>query len=191
MKLRRSKALVWLHGFVLLVVIALALYGIARGQTQVAAQPSAAAGAGALKTPSAAERARFDELRKAGFDALYSLDYEGARRKDPSLTDLLERFLRSTTEIEDLLDSLLTLTPMDGAALLTYLHMCVTGIDQPPAVHAALVGATGARAERDHRGDRPAGLPPHSPPLLPPRQVANGAQRWLAAMAAAMCARAA
>jgi hypothetical protein len=81
MKVRRAKALIWLHGFVLLVVIALALYGIARGQAQVAAQPSAATGAGAMKTPSATERARFDELRKAGFDALYSLDYEGARRK--------------------------------------------------------------------------------------------------------------
>ena len=84
MKLRRSKALVWLHGFVLFVVIALALYGIARGQAQgVSAQPRAAANATTadVKAPDASARARFDELRKAGFDALFNLDYEGALRK--------------------------------------------------------------------------------------------------------------
>src|SRR2546423_15207380 len=85
MKQRLSKMLIWLHGFVLLVVIALALYGIARGQAQVAAQPSAATGVGALKTPTAAERARVDELRKARFDALYSLDYAVGRRKFTAL----------------------------------------------------------------------------------------------------------
>ena len=55
MKLRRSKALVWLHGFVLFVVIALALYGIARGQAQgVSAQPRAAANAHARAAASSA-----------------------------------------------------------------------------------------------------------------------------------------
>ena len=32
------------------------------------------------ETPAAFDRKRFDELRKEGFDALYNLDYEGARR---------------------------------------------------------------------------------------------------------------
>ena len=84
MKWHLSKMLVWLHGFVLLVVIALALYGMAHGQTRpAAAQPSATVNAGAdVKPPTvAAERAKFDELRRAGFDAVYNLDYEGARRK--------------------------------------------------------------------------------------------------------------
>src|SRR5918911_1143516 len=71
-----AKMLVWLQGFVLLVVIALALYGIAR------AQAGAAAATSEVKAPpSAPDHARLDELRKAGFDALFSLDYEGAQRK--------------------------------------------------------------------------------------------------------------
>jgi hypothetical protein len=73
-----AKMLVWLQGFVLLVVIALAVYGIAHGLER----PGAAVNATSeVKATSAPERAKFDELRKAGFDALYSLDYEGARRK--------------------------------------------------------------------------------------------------------------
>jgi type IV secretion system protein VirB4 len=75
--------------------------------------------------------------------------YEGARRKDPSLTDLLEQFLRSTTEIEDLLDALLTLQPMDAAALLTYLHMCVSGIEQPMALPGAGVDIDTLIADQD------------------------------------------
>src|ERR1051325_676568 len=40
-------------------------------------QPQPLAG----KTPHEAGRARLDELRAAGFEALYNLDYEGARRQ--------------------------------------------------------------------------------------------------------------
>ncbi|HYY43113.1 MAG TPA: hypothetical protein VE775_10305, partial [Pyrinomonadaceae bacterium] len=84
MKRHLSKMLVWLHGFVLLVVIALAVYGMVHGQTRpAAAQPSATVNARAdVKPPPVVpERAKFDELRRAGFDAVYNLDYEGARRK--------------------------------------------------------------------------------------------------------------
>jgi tetratricopeptide (TPR) repeat protein len=37
-------------------------------------------------TPAAFDRKRFDELRKEGFDALYNLDYEGARRHFTEMT---------------------------------------------------------------------------------------------------------
>jgi hypothetical protein len=83
MKQRLAKMLVWLHGFVLLLVIALAVYGIAHGQERATAQPAAPmkATSDVKPTVSTPDRAKFDDLRKAGFDALYSLDYEGARRK--------------------------------------------------------------------------------------------------------------
>jgi hypothetical protein len=84
MKQQLSKMLIWLHGFVLLVVIALALYGIARGQETSVAQPpdTNVKASAAVKSPTeAAGRAKFDELRAAGFEALYNLDYESARRK--------------------------------------------------------------------------------------------------------------
>jgi len=83
--MRRSlnKALCWLQGFVLLVVIALAVYGIAHGQT-----PTAQTAANDKPTTTVAQpanetfdRAKFNELRKAGFDALLNLDYEEAQRK--------------------------------------------------------------------------------------------------------------
>ena len=57
--------------------------------------------------------------------------YEGKRRKVRSLTDLLATFVRQTAEMEDILTGLLNLQPMAATDLLTYLHMCVTGIDQP------------------------------------------------------------
>ncbi len=86
MKVCLAKVLVWLHGFVLLLVIALAVYGIARGQERLTptAQPatlSSKTAAEVKTTPNANARAQFDELRTAGFTALYNLDYDGARRK--------------------------------------------------------------------------------------------------------------
>ncbi|HEX8071979.1 MAG TPA: hypothetical protein VF546_18670 [Pyrinomonadaceae bacterium] len=83
---RLGKFLIWLHGFVVLLVIVLAVYGLAHGQTQ-AAQLQPAGGGDGVKPAAPADRARFDELRKAGFDALYSLDYETARRKFKELAD--------------------------------------------------------------------------------------------------------
>src|SRR5205085_3847568 len=79
-----NKALFWLQGFVLLVVIALAVYGIAHGQAPPTAQTDAAnktATTVAKPATDAPDRAKFDELRKAGFDALLNLDYEEAQRK--------------------------------------------------------------------------------------------------------------
>ena len=79
-----AKLLMWLHGFVLLVVIALAVYGIARGQgAPVGAQTNATVKTSAevKSPPDATTRTKFDELRAAGFEALYNLDYEGARRR--------------------------------------------------------------------------------------------------------------
>lgn len=75
-----TKALFWLHGFVLLVVIALAVYGMARGQTTQTNATNKPAAPVVQPTSAAAERARFNELRKAGFDALFNLDYEEAQR---------------------------------------------------------------------------------------------------------------
>jgi tetratricopeptide (TPR) repeat protein len=56
------------------------------------AQPKKGAGANAAAPSAKAaastsfDRARFDELRREGFDALYNLDYEGARRRFDEMT---------------------------------------------------------------------------------------------------------
>ncbi len=89
MKVCLAKVLMWLHGLVLLLVIALAVYGIARGQERLTTAQPAAASKTAVEvkaTPSANARVQFDELRTAGFTALYNLDYDGARRKFKELT---------------------------------------------------------------------------------------------------------
>jgi tetratricopeptide (TPR) repeat protein len=80
---RLAKILFWLHGFVLLIVIALAVYGIARGQasavrTNASDKPATPV---STSTNAAPDRAKFDELRKAGAVALLNLDYEEAQRK--------------------------------------------------------------------------------------------------------------
>src|ERR1700755_2538502 len=54
---------------------------------KAAAAPGAKAAAEKTDAPPAAfDRKRFDELRKEGFDALYNLDYEGARRHFTEMT---------------------------------------------------------------------------------------------------------
>src|SRR5919112_4555830 len=66
----------------------------AAAATGVAAQTKKGAAAQAPKaaaektagTPSTFDRKRFDEMRKEGFDALYNLDYEGARRHFNEMT---------------------------------------------------------------------------------------------------------
>ncbi|MDQ3133383.1 MAG: hypothetical protein M3Q76_01065 [Acidobacteriota bacterium] len=74
MRSRLHNILFWVHVNVLAVLIVLAMYGLARGQASKQA---------ATKTDAAAQQpadyARMDELRRAGVDALYNLDYEGAR----------------------------------------------------------------------------------------------------------------
>ncbi|HYX42491.1 MAG TPA: hypothetical protein VE821_12375, partial [Pyrinomonadaceae bacterium] len=66
---------------VLLLVIALAIYGIARGQATTTAQTDASNKTTVTKLTTAPDRAKFDELRKAGATALLNLDYEEAQRK--------------------------------------------------------------------------------------------------------------
>ena len=60
------------------------LSAAAQTKKGAAAQASNAA---AEKTAAASfDRKRFDEMRKEGFDALYNLDYEGARRHFTEMT---------------------------------------------------------------------------------------------------------
>ncbi len=88
MKRRLPAVLFVLHVTVLLLIILLASYSLAHAQTGAAKlQPE-----GAGKTPATAavaaatatvevDRARFDQTRTEGFEALYNLDYEGARAR--------------------------------------------------------------------------------------------------------------
>lgn len=75
MKRRMQSALFASQVLILLLLIALAACGMVRGQglkTQaVAPKPQ----------PVEIDRARLDALRREGFEALYNLDYESARRK--------------------------------------------------------------------------------------------------------------
>lgn len=57
--------------------------------------------------------------------------YAGRRRREPRLDDLLTFYMKNTGEIEDKLGAALGLSPMTMPELLTYLHACVTGIEQP------------------------------------------------------------
>jgi hypothetical protein len=57
----------------------------AQSKKGAAAQPSNAAAEKRATAPPL-DRKRFDELRKEGFDALYNLDYEGARRHFTEMT---------------------------------------------------------------------------------------------------------
>jgi hypothetical protein len=83
-----GKFLIWLHGVVVLLVVVLAVYGLAHGQTKPARVEQAASNTDQMKpNASVADRAKFDALRAAGFNALYNLDYEGARRKFKELAD--------------------------------------------------------------------------------------------------------
>jgi tetratricopeptide (TPR) repeat protein len=60
------------------LVLAVVLWGAASPSAGVRAQANAPQAA-ASAAPS--DKKRFDELRREGFDALYNLDYEGARRR--------------------------------------------------------------------------------------------------------------
>lgn len=62
---------------------------------------------------------------------LSALLYDGPERHRPGWEQVLASFTRTVQEIEDMLTGVLQLRRMDDADLLTYLHLCVTGIDQP------------------------------------------------------------
>jgi hypothetical protein len=89
MKRRLPAVLFVIHVTVLLLIILLASYSLARAQEGAAAklQPETAAAAG--KAPAAeVDRARFDKVRAEGFEALYNLDYEAARARFRELARL-------------------------------------------------------------------------------------------------------
>src|SRR3712207_5620840 len=78
MKRRLHKGVLVLQAAVVLVVVLLATYVVARGQ----ATAKAGAEAGAAATAAAPfDRERFDRLRSEGFEALYSLDYDAAQAR--------------------------------------------------------------------------------------------------------------
>ncbi|HZH32362.1 MAG TPA: hypothetical protein VEY11_16475 [Pyrinomonadaceae bacterium] len=102
MKRRLPAVLFVLHATVLLLIILLASYSLARAQGEGGApsklQPDAAASAAAGKTPNGktaaaattveVDRVRFDKVRTEGFEALYNLDYEAARARFRELARL-------------------------------------------------------------------------------------------------------
>jgi tetratricopeptide (TPR) repeat protein len=65
---------------------AAALEVAAQTKKGAAAQTPKAAAEKTAGTPAAFDRKRFDEMRKEGFDALYNLDYEGARKHFTEMT---------------------------------------------------------------------------------------------------------
>jgi hypothetical protein len=78
MKRRLPTGLLLLQASVVLLVVLLAAYAVARGQGTVAASAkSAAPGAEAA----AFDQARFERLRAEGFEALYGLDYDTAQAR--------------------------------------------------------------------------------------------------------------
>ncbi|MCA1555988.1 MAG: hypothetical protein LC747_04780, partial [Acidobacteria bacterium] len=91
MKRRLPAVLFVLHVTVLLLIILLASYSLAHAQTATAKLQPEAAGKTSATAPAAtidAERARFDKTRTEGFEALYNLDYEGARARFKELARL-------------------------------------------------------------------------------------------------------
>ena len=94
MRRRLPAVLFVLHVTVLLLIILLASYSLARAQEGGASaklQPDGAAGktpATATTTPAEIDRARFDKVRVEGFEALYNLDYETARARFSELARL-------------------------------------------------------------------------------------------------------
>lgn len=68
-----------------ITLTAAAALGVA-AQTKKPAQGQKAAAEKTAGSPSSFDRKRFDEMRKDGFDALYNLDYEGARRHFTEMT---------------------------------------------------------------------------------------------------------
>jgi type IV secretory pathway VirB4 component len=59
---------------------------------------------------------------------------EGAGERRQGWSQVLEIFSKAVTDIEDALSSRLTLVRLDSAALLTYLHACITGLRHPVRV---------------------------------------------------------
>jgi hypothetical protein len=94
MKRRLPAVLFVLHVTVLLLIILLASYSLARAQGGAGAaklQPDGAAGKtapAATATTAEVDRTRFDKVRVEGFEALYNLDYETARARFRELARL-------------------------------------------------------------------------------------------------------
>lgn len=76
MKRRLHKGVLVLQAAVVLIVVVLATYVVARGQVAAANVNTEASGATAAP---AFDQAKFDRLRAEGFEALYGLDYETAQ----------------------------------------------------------------------------------------------------------------
>ncbi len=89
MKRRLPAVLFVLHVTVLLLIILLASYSLARAQgARAKLQPETTAAAGETAATAEDDRARFDRARAEGFEALYNLDYEAARARFRELARL-------------------------------------------------------------------------------------------------------
>lgn len=73
--------------FAKLVLVALVVLSGSLEASSLGAQKAKGdGGAGKAATPERFDRKRFEEMRAEGFDALYNLDYEGARRRFQEMT---------------------------------------------------------------------------------------------------------
>lgn len=93
MRRRLPAVLFVIHVTVLLLIILLASYSLAHAQgatqkLQPGSTGKTPAAAVAATAPVEVERARFDKVRREGFEALYNLDYETARARFKELARL-------------------------------------------------------------------------------------------------------
>jgi type IV secretion system protein TrbE len=80
---------------------------------------------------------------------LSALLYDGPQKHKPGWEAVLDSFTRTVAEIEDMLGGVLHLNRMTDEDLLTYLHLCVTGIDHPVRVPEIPVDLDSLIADQD------------------------------------------
>jgi type IV secretion/conjugal transfer VirB4 family ATPase len=83
---------------------------------------------------------------EAQFSALL---YDGPQRHKPGWEAVVDAFTRTVKEIEDMLSSVLNLSQMTDEDVLTYLHLCVTGLDHPVRVPSVPVDLDTLIADQD------------------------------------------
>jgi len=86
MKRRLPTGLLLLQASVVLLVVLLAAYSVARAQGAAVAAATARSARPGAETAVASDQAHFDRLRAEGFEALYGLDYDTAQAKFKELT---------------------------------------------------------------------------------------------------------
>src|SRR2546427_2168346 len=83
---------------------------------------------------------------------LSALFFEGDREVRRGWRQLLEIFQKTVAAVEDALSARLALSRLDSAALLTYLHTCITGLRHPVRVPTIPMYLDGVLASQDLYG---------------------------------------